>query len=452
MKKRTKIGLFYTTFFIFLMAITSFYVIRWANGSYRKTPTDGKIVQETGLLNANSFPEGAQVFVNGKLVSATNNVIYLEPGDYDVNIKKEGYHEWHKNIKIEKSLVKQTDALLFPIAPSLSTLTFSGLENLRISPNGQKLVYHMASASAQTKNGLYVLDISNNWQSKRIPIQITNNIEGLKNAEMIFSPDSSKLLLELKEKYFLIDVDKKTDLSSESDIFFQKNTILKEWEEEIAFREKQILSKFPKEIINLATSSAKNIYFSPDETKIIYTATAEVKIKENLIPPVISANGQAEVRELISNHIYVYDKKEDKNFLLGKQEDFEEENYSELWKQFLNQDISADLPNLKESTESADLNTLQKENFSKTAQNFANYYSAVKLPTLQWMPNSKHLLGVKNNQVFVISYDGTNMTTLYSGPFEDNFAYPWPDGSKLIILTKFNPKSPENLYAIELNH
>jgi hypothetical protein len=452
MKKRTKVGLLYTGFFIFLVGVTSFYVIRWAKGDYRKTPTEGKIVKETGLLNANSFPEGAQVFVNDKLVTATNNIVYLEPGEYDVMIKKEGFHDWKKKIKIEKSLVKQTNSLLFPIAPSLLNLTFSGLDNLRISPNGQKLVYHIASSSVKLKNGLYVLDISNNWQSKRIPVQISDDIEGLAKANIIFSPDSSKLLIQVSEKYYLVEVSEKSELSSAPDIFFQKDTLLEEWEEEISFREKQILSKFPEEIIALATSSAKNLFFSPDETKMLYTATESIEIKKDLIPPVISANDQEESREIELNNIYVYDKKEDKNFLIGNETNFLESSSSARKKELLNTKILTTNLLVEESTSESGLKSLQNENFADTSRNFADYYSAVKLPTLQWMSDSQHLLGVENDQIFVKDYDGANMITLYSGPFKNNFVYPWPDGSKLIILTKFNPKSPVNLYAIELNH
>jgi len=50
------------------------------------------ILQGTGLLAANSFPNGAQVYVNGKLSTATDNTLNLDPGEYDVEIKKDGIY------------------------------------------------------------------------------------------------------------------------------------------------------------------------------------------------------------------------------------------------------------------------------------------------------------------------------------------------------------------------
>lgn len=50
-----------------------------------------------------------------------------------------------------------------------------------------------------------------------------------------------------------------------------------------------------------------------------------------------------------------------------------------------------------------------------------------------------------------MEYDGGNKTTLYSGPFDQNFVYTWPDGSGLIIVTNFNDETvPQNLYKIGL--
>lgn len=47
-------------------------------------------VSGTGLLVATSTPDGAQVFVDGHLTTATNNTINLAPGTYSVKIQKDG--------------------------------------------------------------------------------------------------------------------------------------------------------------------------------------------------------------------------------------------------------------------------------------------------------------------------------------------------------------------------
>ena len=57
-------------------------------------------IRGTGLLVTNSVPIGAQVFLNGKLTTATNDTTNLPPGEYEVEIKKDGYISWKKTLKI----------------------------------------------------------------------------------------------------------------------------------------------------------------------------------------------------------------------------------------------------------------------------------------------------------------------------------------------------------------
>jgi len=64
--------------------------------------------------------------------------------------------------------------------------------------------------------------------------------------------------------------------------------------------------------------------------------------------------------------------------------------------------------------------------------------------------DSKHIFYTENSHILIKEYDDTNHTSLYSGPFINDFVYPWPDGSKLIIVTSFSPDTAPNLYAIEL--
>src|SRR5688572_30347642 len=91
-------------------------MIRYAKG-YRAT--SGGIIKGTGLLSANSFPSAAEVYINGKLTTATDNTLNLDPGEYHIEIKKDGYHTWSKKVKIIEELVTQTNAQLFPTSPAL---------------------------------------------------------------------------------------------------------------------------------------------------------------------------------------------------------------------------------------------------------------------------------------------------------------------------------------------
>lgn len=412
--------------------------------------TDNGFVQGTGLLAANSFPTGAQVNINGKLVTATNDTMYLEPGEYDVEILKDGYTSWRKKLRIDQSLVAQTNAVLFPKAPSLSTLTFNGAKNVSPSPDGQKIIYYSDSnTSSGGKNGLYLLELNNNpfsFQKETRQISDDSQAFDLENAQFIWSPDSSELILVSKNREVLLNLNTVNTLDQLKDIELTKKQLLSQWEQEMYLRERENFAKFPPEIIKIATQSARNVYISPDKKRMLYTMNEEVELPTALIPPVPASNTQAEERLLVADGIYVYDREEDKNFRVATRT---KESTQKTEKMLLALDIlDANSPRLNASASA--FSYLQASSSAQTATNFNVYHSSVFADTLQWFPDSKHLIFVENNTVVIMEYDTTNRVTLYSGPFADNFVYPWPNGDRLIILTSFSSDTPQNLYALEL--
>jgi hypothetical protein len=460
----------YTLLSIAIVTVGSYFAIQYARGSWRVT--NKGVMANTGLLNVNSFPAGAQVFIDDKLITATDDTVYLEPEIYQIKIVKEGYSPWNKKLKIQSELVTQTNALLFPIAPSITPLTFTGIGNLHPSADGQKILFFTNQASSKLKNGFYVLDLNSNFLSlQNGPKQITDDMEDLNliDAQIIWSPDSTEFMILSDKKEFLISIDKKVSLSEQKDISFQKKDLLAQWEEDIYLRERQFLSKFPKEVLDITKNSAKNVYLSPDKKRLLYTATAPAILAENIVPPVPATNTQEESRTLEPGAIYVYDREEDKNFkvatvsalpdLLNAPEIQSASAAATKPKEILKKintekiiladDLDQSIAKSLEASPTA-FNRLQRDNNFSTALSFANYYTAVRLNTIQWFPDSKHLLFVEAGKIKIMEYDGQNITTVYSGPFASDFVYPWPDGSKLIIKTSFSPDSPDNLYVIDL--
>src|SRR3972149_126878 len=117
MRKEQKTRLFIFLAAAIFIAATTFFVIMWAKG-YRPTTTGFN--RGTGLLAADSFPKGAEVFINGKLTTATDDTLNMEPGEYFIEIKKDGFHTWSKTVQVQEELVVQTNATLFPTVPSLA--------------------------------------------------------------------------------------------------------------------------------------------------------------------------------------------------------------------------------------------------------------------------------------------------------------------------------------------
>lgn len=438
--------LFFTLLSALVVIGGSYLAIRYAQGDYRLT-SDG-ILPESGLLNTNSFPTGAQVFINDRLVTATDDTLYLEPGSYRIRLIKDGYSPWEKDIEIKKELVAQTNARLFPTAPSLTPLTFTGAENVMPSPDGRKIVYYTASASAAAKKGLYVLELSDNLiPFQRTSRQIAEDVPdyNLAVADFIWSPDSTQLIVLTPLKQMMLNINQKNDLLSLPDISFRLKQILSEWEEDMYLRERQYLSEFPEEVVSIATQSAKNVYLSPDKKMLLYTAAASAVLDEDLMPPVPAANTQPEDRELEPGKIYIYDLEEDKNFKIATETGEE----PAVNKALLADDLYLSKPLDLSSSPSA-FTKLQATSSAQTARKFNIYHTSLDINTLQWFSDSRHLIFAKDGEIQVVYYDGTNNTTVYSGPFEENFIYPWPDGSRLVILTAFSPDSPKNLYTVEL--
>ena len=444
MPKKLNHRLLFTSLSAGFIIVGTIFAIGYAKG---QRPTTSGTVRDTGLLSANSFPTAAQVFINGKLTTATDDTLNLDPGEYDVEIRKEGYTSWYKKLKLQRELVTQTDALLFPSVPSLSPVTFTGVQNMLPAPDGQKLVFYTSSASAEPKNGLYLVDLTDNALSlQRGPRQISTDTKkmDLSKASMIWSPDSTELLISDGDQYFLLDITKLNSLDTMTDVSLQVTRILSGWEEEMYLRERQILAKFPLEIIEIATQSATNVYFSPDQEKILYTATASATIPENLVPPPPSVSTQIQTRELVPSDMYVYDRKEDTNFKVGTVDTFQAK------KQLLANDLSEEPKRLEISPEL--FREFQATESATTASIFRSYHSGLFSGRLQWYPDSKHLIEIQPDHVSIMEYDSTNNTTVYSGPFDPTFVYPWSNGDKLLIITSFNQPAaaPQNLYAIQL--
>jgi hypothetical protein len=435
--------------FLFIITGTAL-TIQFAKG-YR--PTKQGTIQPTGLLSATSNPVGAQVYIDKELANkVTNDTINLTPGEYEVEIRKEGFTTWKKTLTLTQEVVTETDANLFRTVPSITPLTFTGAENITPSPDGQKLAYTVASSSAETKAGLYVLELTDKpILFAKGPKLIAANTAILKfnQAKFIWSPDSDELLASLPNITFRLNISGNNQ-DRMVDITPQLTTIFTTWEQDVSRRQKQLLLQLPEPMLKIATQSAKNLYFSPDGFKLIYTATQSATIPDKLINPLPGSNTQSQARRIDPNNVYVYDLKEDKNFLLiHHPTELPANPFTKIT--LYQPDITSDSLFTNETATSA--SKLQDpKDLEHTFTNFASQYSPFPQLNYQWFPSSKHILVNQSGSINITEYDGTNFLGLYSGDFKDNFFIASPNGSKLIILANptNNPTLPANLYAINL--
>lgn len=410
--------------------ITAGAVIAYGRG-YRLGGTTSSL-RPTGLISATSDPIGAQVFVDGKLKTATNNSFNIDPGFYTVKVGKEGYIPWEKTLRIQGEVVSRADAFLFPTNPSLSPLTNLGIAHPTLSPDGSKIAYiipvkHLDGAS-EKKAGIWVYHLSDGPLGRnRDPLQIDVATTGpdITRATMVWSPDSSELLV-----YSIPGVSRLYEVARAGDfrdVSLSRELILKEWEDERLLKEKQKLAAFKKPIIDFATSSAHIIAFSPDETKILYEATRSATIPPAITPALIGTNPTVEERIVAPGRIYVYDGKEDKNyFILDKKE-------------------------LPTPTPAPTVGTTARKAPTPTPVGPDTRVTSSGSPLL-WFPTSRHLIIPLPGKIDVMEYDRTNWITIYSGPFVDGFVAPWSNGSRVIIMTNLNADASTlpNLYTVNL--
>ncbi len=385
---------------IALILIVSFAIIAYGRG-YRLDVNKTQL-RATGLLSVTSDPIGAQVYVDGKLKTATNTSLALSPGRYSIRITKEGYLPWEKPVGVLGEVVSRADAFLFPTNPSLSPLTALGVVQPALSPDGTKIAYVVPAKHLDgnaSKAGIWVLELAEGPLGRnRNPVQVATidpNFD-VTAATLVWSPDTTELLLGSPTKQFRLYRVGRLDSFQDANLTAQ--SLVGQWQTERSGKERQKLTAFAQPIINMATTSAKIISFSPDETKIFYEATASATIPTVLTPPLLGTNTTPETRTIQPGKLYVYDSREDRNyFLLDKKE-------------------------------------LPQKN------------------TPTWLPTNKHLILTLPEKIDVMEYDRTNWITVYSGPFVQGFVAPWPNGSRLVIVTTLNQtaSSLPNLYTVNL--
>jgi len=435
--------LIFLTTAVFIFSGT-FLMIRYAQG-YRPTRTG--TIKGTGLLSANSYPTAGEVYINGKLTTATDNTLNLDPGTYDIEIKKDGYHTWSKKLKIEAELVTETNAQLFPASPSLEPLTYTGATMPVPAPDGTKLSFTVASSSAVAKNGLYVQELTSS------PIALNKTARQIARTETgydyttsnyTWSPNGSEILVSFKTgSHILLDATKFNDLATLKDVTVRLPQILSEWELELARQERVQLLKLPEFMASIATQSATNLYFSPDSKRLLYQSITNLDIPTGLVPTLPSSSTQTESRSLQAGSWYVYDLKEDKNFLIA------EDKLPKTQKITLLPNFAVAIPAELISSPSA-FHLLQNGTTGESIILFNAQYSSIVVSQIQWFPDSTHLILTTDSGIDLLEYDSTNRLTIYGGPMDKSIVYPWPDGSKIITRISFSEGTLPNLYTIKL--
>lgn len=232
MTKKTRTILFLICFVLFILTAPS--IIFYSQG-YRidlNPPPGGKTITQTGGLFLKIEPKQVEIYLNGKLEKKTDFffgsalIENLLPRKYKIEIKKEGYYPWEKNLEVkEKEVTEAKNIVLFPENPNFSILT-ENVKGVWFSPDEKKIIL-----SEKTENGwaLKLYDLERNVKSHLIDDKDVYS-KGCDLLSLEFSKDSKEIYLNIgikeQEKNFVLGLDKVPPVFTERKITPQTEDIV----------------------------------------------------------------------------------------------------------------------------------------------------------------------------------------------------------------------------------
>lgn len=351
------------------------------------------VVLKTGMLAVRSIPDAAQILLDGKQITATDNTISsLKPGKYQLQVKKDGFELWQKEVQIYPELVTDITAILVLQSPKLEPLTNSDVRAFGLSSNQNQIAY-------LTKNhktpGIWVLPLQGstlNLFKTDTKLLISDNLYATPSLgeEILWSPDDKEILVKLNDSGYLLyetptGIDKPIQpeaLTSKQDVM---DRWLKTWKENFLVNKIKDIEKLSpaNDIIEMAHNTTYGNW-SPDNDKFFYIKGAEG-----------------------SYQLYVYN-------------------------------TDNPLP--------IDENRLTNP-LAITDKDLTHIY---------WYSDSYHLIIVEGKEdsdlytIHLLRIDGSNNIPIYTGTLKSPQAYPTPGGNQIIVTTTLKEEAPQNLYGITL--
>jgi len=123
--------LFYLSLFIFFGGLP--FILSFALG-YKFNAQTLKFVK-TGLIYIKTQPEGARIYLDGKLIpdKSPASIQELLPGVYKITLLLPKYYPWKSEVDVEAGKVSRIDkVILFPLRPDLQQLNQEGFSSFRV--------------------------------------------------------------------------------------------------------------------------------------------------------------------------------------------------------------------------------------------------------------------------------------------------------------------------------
>ena len=134
------------------VVLSSFLIIRASGYAYN---FDTKKFQKTGLIYLKTNPKNADIYLDGSLKAfqTPKRFSYLLPGNYTIEIKKDGYQTITKNLSVYEGLVTAySNIILFKNKPKVQTISKSSVSDFVFSAGKSKVFF-------QNQDGFKLYDL-----------------------------------------------------------------------------------------------------------------------------------------------------------------------------------------------------------------------------------------------------------------------------------------------------
>ncbi|MFA5098601.1 MAG: hypothetical protein WC461_00035 [Candidatus Paceibacterota bacterium] len=204
MTLRTRRCMFYS--FILIFIAVGIGVIFYSQG-WRPVWQDNKIIfQETGAIFIETSPKNAEIKIDGKIFKDKSGLLQsgtlidnFLPKNYKIEIKKDGYSAWQKNLSVKSGMVAETGKIIL-IPEKISPQPFSNVKTAgAFWEKENRLVFSSSSA-------LYYFN-----QDKPVKLKGNNFISWSEDGNKFITKDTATLI------YYFYDtgiISKPTSLNS----------------------------------------------------------------------------------------------------------------------------------------------------------------------------------------------------------------------------------------------
>lgn len=131
-----------------IVVISATVIAIYAAKGYRIIGTE---IVTTAILKIESDPRGAQIILDGEVIGSTpRQIVGLVEGNHYIEIQRDGFTKWQKDIFIDSGTVRELSIKLFPTELNLEQITTSNVDQVFFSDDGKVAIYTVSDENYET--------------------------------------------------------------------------------------------------------------------------------------------------------------------------------------------------------------------------------------------------------------------------------------------------------------